>query len=98
VATVQRVRVERTAVPLRMSSPPNGATYLIDPTLRPEFQTLPLRVVSASPTTIEWTVDGESQGVSSSESAVEWKLRPGRHHIVARDARGNVVESVVTVK
>jgi membrane carboxypeptidase/penicillin-binding protein PbpC len=81
-----------------MTSPPSGATYLIDPTLRPEFQTLPLRVVSASPTKIEWTVDGESLGVSSSESAVEWKLRPGRHHIVARDRGGNVAEAQVTVK
>ena len=98
VATVQRVRVERTTAPLRMTSPPSGSTYLIDPTLRAEFQTLPLRVASASPTKIEWTVDGESVGVISSESAVEWKLRPGRHHIVARDRSGNVAQAQVTVR
>jgi len=81
-----------------MTSPPSGSTYLIDPTLRAEFQTLPLRVASASPTKIEWTVDGESVGVISSESAVEWKLRPGRHHIVARDRSGNVAQAQVTVR
>ena len=31
--------------PLEIVNPPAGATYLIDPTLRREFQTLPLRVV-----------------------------------------------------
>jgi len=82
----------------RLANPPTGATYLIDPTLRPEFQTLPLRVVSASPTRVEWTVNGASVGAGSSEAALEWTLRPGRHRIAARDAKGNVAESVVTVK
>ena len=82
----------------RIANPPTGATYLIDPTLRPEFQTLPLRVVSASPTRVEWTVNGNRLGVSSSESALDWRLKPGQHHIVARDSRGNVAEGVVTVR
>jgi membrane carboxypeptidase/penicillin-binding protein PbpC len=81
-----------------MANPPTGATYLIDPTLRPEFQTLPLRVVSASATRVEWSVNGNAVGVISSDSALEWKLQPGKHHIVARDSRGNVAESVVTVR
>ena len=82
----------------RMANPPPGATYLIDPTLRPEFQTLPLRVVSASPTTVEWTINGNPAGTSNSESALEWKMKPGQHHIVARDSRGNLTESVITVR
>jgi penicillin-binding protein 1C len=82
----------------RMANPPTGATYLIDPTLRPEFQTLPLRVVSASPTRVEWTIDGNVVGTSSSESALDWKMKPGQHHIVAKDSRGNVAESAVTVR
>ena len=81
-----------------MANPPTGATYLIDPTLRPEFQTLPLRVVSASPTRVEWSINGNPVGATSSESALEWKMKPGQHHIVARDGRGNVAESVVTVR
>jgi penicillin-binding protein 1C len=95
---VRRVRAASDTPVLRMANPPTGATYLIDPTLRPEFQTLPLRVVSASPTRVEWSINGNAVGVISSESPLEWKLAPGKHHIVARDSRGNVAESVVTVR
>ena len=57
-------------------NPPSGATYLIDPTLRREFQTLPLRVVAATPGTIEWQVAGRVVGSSSSEAALMWPLSP----------------------
>jgi membrane carboxypeptidase/penicillin-binding protein PbpC len=95
---VRRVRAVSDTPVFRMANPPTGATYLIDPTLRPEFQTLPLRVVSASPTRVEWSINGNAVGVRSSESALEWKLESGRHHIVARDSKGNVAESLVTVR
>jgi penicillin-binding protein 1C len=96
--SVRRVRPASDPPVFRMANPPTGATYLIDPTLRPEFQTLPLRVVSAAPTRVEWSIDGNAVGVISSESPLEWKLQPGQHHIVARDSRGNVAQSVVTVR
>jgi penicillin-binding protein 1C len=95
---VRRVSSAAVTPVFRMANPPTGATYLIDPTLRPEFQTLALRVVSASPTRVEWSINGNAAGISSSESALEWRLKPGQHHIVARDRRGNVAESVVTVR
>jgi membrane carboxypeptidase/penicillin-binding protein PbpC len=98
MAATATARPTRAKPAIRMSNPPTGATYLIDPTLRPEFQTLPLRVVSAAPTRIEWSVNGSRLGTASSESALEWRLRPGRHSIVARDPRGNVAESVVVVR
>ena len=79
-------------------NPPSGATYLIDPTLRREFQTLPLRVVAATPGTIEWQVAGRVVGTSSSEAALMWPLSPGVHRITARDERGRVAESSVVVK
>ena len=94
----RRVSPGETSTVFRITNPPTGATYLIDPTLRPEFQTLPLRVVSASPTRVEWTIDGNPAGTSSSESALEWKMKPGQHHIVVTDTRGNRAESVVTVR
>jgi membrane carboxypeptidase/penicillin-binding protein PbpC len=84
--------------PLEIVNPPAGATYLIDPTLRREFQTLPLRVVAASPSTIEWQVAGRVVGSSSSETALMWPLTPGVHKITARDERGRVAESSVVVK
>ena len=97
-ATVTRVQRQRAAAALQLVNPPPGATYLIDPTLRRDFQTLSLRVVAPAPTTIEWTVNGTRVGVSSSEAALEWPLRPGQHRIAARDRTGKVVESQVTVK
>jgi penicillin-binding protein 1C len=87
-----------TRAPLAIVNPPSGATYLIDPTLRREFQTLPLRVVAATPGTIEWQVAGRVIGSSSSEAALMWPLTPGVHRITARDERGRVAESSVVVK
>jgi penicillin-binding protein 1C len=97
-AAATRVQPRRAAGSLQLVNPPPGATYLIDPTLRRDFQTLSLRVVAPAPTTIEWTVDGARVGVGSSESALEWPLRPGQHRIAARDNAGHVVESQVTVR
>lgn len=65
-----------TRTALRITSPPNDATYLIDPTLRREFQALPLRATA----TARWTVDGVRV-----EHA--WPLRSGRHEIVATNGR-----------
>ena len=79
-------------------NPPDGATYLIDPTLRREFQTLPLRVVAPTPGKIAWTVNGDPLATVSSESVVEWPLRVGRHRIAARDQQGRAAESVVVVR
>jgi penicillin-binding protein 1C len=84
--------------PLEIVNPPAGATYLIDLTLRREFQTLPLRVVAATPGAIEWQVAGRVVGSSSSDSAFLWPLTPGTHRITARDERGRVAESSVVVK
>jgi penicillin-binding protein 1C len=79
-------------------SPADGATYLIDPTLRREFQTLSLRAVSGSGA-LEWRVDGRSVGTSEPGTpALEWALVPGRHRILARDARGRTAEASITVR
>ncbi|HET8797160.1 MAG TPA: penicillin-binding protein 1C, partial [Thermoanaerobaculia bacterium] len=64
----------------RISSPPDGATYLIDPTLRREFQALKLRAVAA--TRVQWQVNG--RGIEGNE----WSLTPGEHVITAIDASG----------
>ena len=88
----------RATRPLRIANPPAGATYLIDPTLRREFQTLQLKAVAPTPTDVTWTVNGEPLGESSSESPLEWPLRAGRHTIGARDRNGNRAEAIVTVR
>ena len=84
--------------PLEIVNPPSGATYLIDPTLRREFQTLPLRVVAATSGMIEWQVAGRVVGTSSSEAPLMWALTPGAHRITARDEHGRVAESSVVVR
>ena len=77
----------RPSAPIEIVSPPAGGVYLIDPTLRREFQTLALRVVTAQPVTIEWAVGGRVIGTSSSETPVQWPLTPGSHRITARRTR-----------
>ncbi len=84
--------------PLEIVSPPSGAVYLIDPTLRREFQTVPLRVVTPRPGQIEWRINDRPLGTSSSESPVMWSLTPGTHRITVRTAAGVVAESTIVVR
>jgi penicillin-binding protein 1C len=64
---------------LQIANPADGTTYLIDPTLRAEFQTLRLRAIS--PTRVTWFVD---------ERKVEpdWQLARGTHTVTAMDESG----------
>jgi penicillin-binding protein 1C len=81
---------------LTIANPAEGTIYSIDPTLRPEFQALPLRVVTPHPTSVTWLVDGAEIGTSSSETALEWPLVVGTHRIEVHDAGGrHAITSVV---
>ncbi|HET9363166.1 MAG TPA: hypothetical protein VFO58_25630, partial [Vicinamibacterales bacterium] len=84
--------------PLTIVSPAADSTYLIDPTLRREFQTLPLRVVASTSGPIEWTVSGRAVGTANADAALDWPLSTGRHRIVARDRQGRTAETMVTVR
>jgi hypothetical protein len=84
-ATVHAVHDLR-ADSLRISSPADGSTYLIDPTLRREFQALTLRAVTAAPGAVEWIVDRRSLGTLGPDQPTTWPLVPGRH-ISVRDVR-----------
>jgi penicillin-binding protein 1C len=83
---------------LAIANPPSGAIYSIDPTLRADFQALPLRATTASRTTIAWTVDGRPVGTASSEEPLPWPLRVGTHVIEARDPDGRRAEASVVVR
>jgi penicillin-binding protein 1C len=84
---------------LRIVSPPDGAVYLIDPTLRRQFQTLPLRASAATPASrVHWFVDGHSVGTAGADDEVRWPLVPGEHRVEARDAAGRRSAADVTVK
>jgi hypothetical protein len=83
---------------LQLVNPPPGATYLLDPTLRRDFQTLQLKVVAPAPTRLEWSINGVPFIAASSDTPVEWPLRAGRHTIAVRDSVGNAVASTITVR
>jgi penicillin-binding protein 1C len=100
---VEREHVARSTlhvarVPISIVSPAAGTTYLIDPTLRRDFQTLSLRAVTATRGTVEWSVNGRTVGSADSNQRVEWPLSPGRHQITARDAAGRTAETHVVVR
>jgi penicillin-binding protein 1C len=84
-------------VRLAIVSPADGSTYLIDPTLRREFQAIPLRVAAAAGDVL-WSVGNRTIGKAGSDDALEWPLVPGRHRIVARDSRGQSAEAIITVR
>ncbi len=91
-------RTPEPAAALRVLSPPDGAVYLIDPTLRREFQTIGLRVAIDNPSPLEWRVDDALVGTAASDSSFNWALTPGRHVISARDPQGRRASASILVK
>jgi membrane carboxypeptidase/penicillin-binding protein PbpC len=82
---------------VRVVNPPDGATYLIDPTLRREFQTLPLRA-AAGRAVIEWRIDGRPVGRVAGDRSLAWPLAAGHHVASARDDNGRQAEVAFVVK
>ena len=83
---------------LAIANPPAGAIYSVDPTLRREFQALPLRAVTGRPTSLTWLVDGATVGTAPSDRALPWPLAVGSHQIEVRDAAGRRARASVVVK
>ncbi len=92
----RRTRVSGEAV--RVLNPPDGAVYLIDPTLRREFQTVGLRGATDGMASLEWRVDDALIGTTGPDAALNWALTPGRHVISARDAQGRYASASIVVK
>jgi len=89
-------RVALRPASLRIVNPPQGAVYLVDPTLRSEFQTLPLRAAAPDGRTpLRWSIDGRALGAAPPDAALEWPLERGRHTIEVNDGRGRATASVV---
>ncbi len=83
---------------LVIANPPAGAIYSVDPTLRREYQALPLRAVADRPTTVTWLVDGALVGTASSERTFSWPVAIGAHDIEARDADGRRARTSVIIR
>jgi penicillin-binding protein 1C len=96
VASASRPTAARASV--QVLSPPNGAVYLIDPTLRREFQTIGLRGATDGAGPLEWRVDDALIGTVAADSSLDWPLTPGRHVVSARDAQGRNASASIVVK
>jgi penicillin-binding protein 1C len=83
---------------VRVLSPPNGAVYLLDPTLRREFQTIGLRAATDDVAPIEWRVDDALIGTTAPDAPLDWPLTPGPHVITARDPHGRNASASIVVK
>jgi penicillin-binding protein 1C len=86
------------ARPLRIVSPPPGAIYLLDPSLRAEFQTLPLRGDAIGASRLTWQVDGRRVGSSAPDHALDWPLARGEHTVVVSDEQGRRDETTILVR
>jgi penicillin-binding protein 1C len=86
-------------ITLSIANPPAGAVYLIDPTLRSQYQALPLRAAAdAHAGMIEWAIDGSRIGTSHADEPLQWPLAPGVHRISARDELGHMAAVDIVVK
>jgi len=78
------------ARPLAIENPPDGATFLIDPTLRMEYQALELRALcDDADRMLTWAVDGKVVGECRAGSSLFWPLKPGAHSIRVADDAGH---------
>jgi penicillin-binding protein 1C len=91
-----REKTEKTKT-FRISSPADGSTYLIDPTLRREFQAVPLRTVTSTDE-VAWEIDGRPYEPSGAGRLPSWPLTPGRHSFVARDVSGRTASATIVVR
>jgi penicillin-binding protein 1C len=84
---------------LAIESPPDGATYWIDPTLREEYQALELTVAgSGAGDLIRWRLDGKPLGASPAGRPLRWPLRRGEHTLEAEDPRGGRARASFVVR
>jgi membrane carboxypeptidase/penicillin-binding protein PbpC len=82
---------------LSITSPAAGGTFLIDPTLRREFQTIALRA-SGAIGRVEWRLNGQLLGTTVTGGALTWPLSPGDHTFIVTDADGRTAQSRIRVK
>lgn len=82
---------------VQIVNPPNGATYLLDPTLRRNYQSLPLRAVAESGL-LTWKVNGDLVGRVNADRSLHWPLKRGTHTISVSDARHTIDQATIVVK
>ena len=86
------------AAPLAIVAPLAGAVYLLDPTLRREFQALSLRSSGGAPGAKRWMVDDDDLGAETDAAPLRWPLAAGTHAFTVRDAVGHEAKTGVIVR
>jgi penicillin-binding protein 1C len=99
-AKATRATEDHVATPgaLTIVAPLAGALYLFDPTLRAEFQALPLRARGGAAGRLRWFVDGAPVGDAGPDEALRWPLVRGTHAIEVRDAAGQTSDTRIVVR
>lgn len=82
---------------LSIVRPVTGAVFMIDPTLRPEFQMLSLSAQGGDGR-LFWFVDEEPIATAESDRVVRWPLARGRHEIKVRDTNGQTARTRIEVR
>jgi penicillin-binding protein 1C len=98
VVRTSMTSVAPTSCRFEIRNPPPGAIYLIDPTLRRDFQTLPLQAACVQREQIDWRIDDAAIGTTTGTDRLAWPLAVGEHRVTARDSRGRVAETTILVK
>jgi penicillin-binding protein 1C len=83
---------------LTIATPLGGAVYLLDSSLRQEFQALSLRARGGAPGRREWFVDGTSIGSASGNDTLRWPLARGTHEVEVRDDSGHTAATHFVVR
>jgi penicillin-binding protein 1C len=86
------------AEPLAIRRPLGGAVFLIDPTLRPEFQQLTLSARGGAGGPLTWSIDGTIVGRVRVDETLKWPLTRGRHEVVVRDEDGASARTRIEVR
>jgi len=82
---------------LTIVRPLPGAVFMLDPTLRPEFQTLTF-AARGGDGPLQWSVDGRALRTDERGDPERWPLAPGRHDVVGRDATGATAIARIDVR
>jgi penicillin-binding protein 1C len=82
---------------LTIVRPVAGAVFMLDSTLRPEFQALTL-AARGGRAPLQWTVNGNAVPPDATGISARWPLARGRHDVVVRDAAGQTATTRIEVR
>jgi penicillin-binding protein 1C len=97
--SLQAKKKESAQSQLAIVSPPDGASYSLDPTLRRDYQTVRLRAsVVRDVSSLTWRIDGRPYRRAGVAETVRWPLTRGAHRIEVTDDRGGRAVHAIEVR